>query len=281
MLNAAETPRTTKDCIPAIASSGSGKGKYEDHEEIVGLWTTASYINHSCVPNCHGAFIGDMQIVRAAKDLSAGTEIENAYKSTDTVNSPAELRKLFACWGFVCDCSLCRSKKATSQVKIGQRMSVLSKLCILVGCTPVSKLSPASLSLLHEAEMTYQPGQSIKLELCGPAIQLGVGLYAQGHYGAAITAFITALEGIGFKVTAYCPPKDKKSKVSDRQFVIHEWGIPKSFTAFILKHLAKAYGKVAPELCDAVRAYAKIAYQIYFGEDVTFGSLPDMQWWGV
>lgn len=160
-------------------------------------------------------------------------------------------------------------------------MAIVSKLCMLVGCTPASKLSPTSLAHLDQAENTYPPGQPTKLELCGPAIQLGVGLYSQGHYTAAITAFTKAMAAMGFKVTAYCPSKDKRYKVKDRQFVIHEWGVPKSFTAFILKHLAKAYEKVAPELCDAVRAYAKTAYLIYFGEDVTFESLPDMQWWGV
>lgn len=71
---------------------------------------------------------------------------------------------------------------------------------MVVGCTPVNKLSPASVSLLQQAEKTYQHGQPAKLELCGPAIQLGVGLYMQGRYAAVITAFVTAMLTYNFDI---------------------------------------------------------------------------------
>jgi hypothetical protein len=39
------------------------------------IWTQASYLNHSCVSNVRRAFIGDMMIVRASRDLETDTEL--------------------------------------------------------------------------------------------------------------------------------------------------------------------------------------------------------------
>ncbi|PGH18369.1 hypothetical protein AJ79_00435 [Helicocarpus griseus UAMH5409] len=52
------------------------KPKYEDEKfHSCGIWPIASYINHSCNSNARGAFIGDMMIVRATRDIAANTEI--------------------------------------------------------------------------------------------------------------------------------------------------------------------------------------------------------------
>jgi hypothetical protein len=40
-----------------------------------GIWTKASYLNHSCVSNARRAFIGNMMVVRATRDLAADTEL--------------------------------------------------------------------------------------------------------------------------------------------------------------------------------------------------------------
>lgn len=44
-----------------------------------GVWPLASYINHSCNSNARRAFIGDMMIVRATRDLAPDEEINFWY----------------------------------------------------------------------------------------------------------------------------------------------------------------------------------------------------------
>lgn len=39
------------------------------------VWTQALYINHSCTSTASRAFIGDMMIISATRDLEAGSEV--------------------------------------------------------------------------------------------------------------------------------------------------------------------------------------------------------------
>lgn len=58
-----------------------GPFRHGSHEEIPagnGIWLKASSMNHACYPNCSRVFIGDMVIVRAARDLATGTELSVA-----------------------------------------------------------------------------------------------------------------------------------------------------------------------------------------------------------
>ena len=47
----------------------------QKHHHTTGIFLKASLINHSCHNNARRSFIGDMIIVRAAKDIPADTEI--------------------------------------------------------------------------------------------------------------------------------------------------------------------------------------------------------------
>ncbi|KAG6358541.1 hypothetical protein INS49_012058 [Diaporthe citri] len=77
--------------------------------ESSGIWLRASYMNHSCLPNTKRAFIGDMMIVRAVRDIKAGEEILTSYQPAST-SFPKRKEKL-SLWGFQCDCPLCQLEK--------------------------------------------------------------------------------------------------------------------------------------------------------------------------
>lgn len=79
----------------------------------VGLWTLASFINHSCVPNARRVHVGDYAVVHASRDIKAGEEITSAY--FDVLSSPLEKRKEMAeSWGFSCKCSRCKFESLLS-----------------------------------------------------------------------------------------------------------------------------------------------------------------------
>ncbi|KAG5655249.1 hypothetical protein KAF25_002002 [Fusarium avenaceum] len=75
--------------------------------------------------NCRRSFIGDMQIVRATRDLIADTELFFYYRLPIPFKSYQEAQKGFKNWGFTCDCGLCLCKKATSR-SVFQRRKVLA-----------------------------------------------------------------------------------------------------------------------------------------------------------
>lgn len=77
--------------------------------ESTGTWLRASYMNNSCLPNTSRAFIGDMMIVRAARDIKAGEEILTSYQPSWTA-FPKRKEK-FKLWGFQCECPLCQAER--------------------------------------------------------------------------------------------------------------------------------------------------------------------------
>lgn len=85
-----------------------------------GIWTMASYINHSCLSNARRSFIGDMMIVRASRDLPPNTEITFWYKSP-MVRDPNELPVNLQHWGFRCDCILCQDTQSTGRSVLSNR----------------------------------------------------------------------------------------------------------------------------------------------------------------
>ncbi|KAL1198355.1 Histone-lysine N-methyltransferase ASHR1 [Cardamine amara subsp. amara] len=87
----------------AVSAKVMGKNK---EYYGVGLWTLASFINHSCIPNARRLHVGDYAMVHASRDIKAGEEISFAYFD---VKSPLEKRKEMAeSWGFCCGCSRCK-----------------------------------------------------------------------------------------------------------------------------------------------------------------------------
>ncbi|KAH8768309.1 hypothetical protein F5883DRAFT_644096 [Diaporthe sp. PMI_573] len=80
--------------------------KGEDGKGSTGIWVHASYINHSCLPNARGAFIGDMMIVRATDDIQVGEKIFTSYVPA-TRAFPERKESLSTSWEFRCGCPLC------------------------------------------------------------------------------------------------------------------------------------------------------------------------------
>ncbi len=82
--------------------------RQQDHG--YGLWMQAAMFNHSCVPNATYGFLGDMLIVRLARDVVTGDEITISYVSAhDSIEErDAKLMRR----GFRCECELCVRQRA-------------------------------------------------------------------------------------------------------------------------------------------------------------------------
>lgn len=91
-----------------------------------GIWTQASYMNHSCTSNARRSFIGDMMIVRATQDLEPGTELTFWYQSPGEILEDS--KKMLKHWNFVCDCAICRDTKETKPAVIAERKKLLGRI---------------------------------------------------------------------------------------------------------------------------------------------------------
>ncbi|KAF4634476.1 hypothetical protein G7Y89_g3632 [Cudoniella acicularis] len=115
----------------------------------IGIWTKAAYLNHSCLPNCTRAFIGDMMIIRALYPIPSGTELTQQYITPDA--SCTYRRKMFPNnWDFECSCRLCEGEKASPDVMHHKRRDLAQKIKTEVLKVPKSnKLQPAAVKQIE------------------------------------------------------------------------------------------------------------------------------------
>ncbi|KAI5258834.1 hypothetical protein E4T42_00485 [Aureobasidium subglaciale] len=78
-----------------------------------GLWTHVSNANHSCLANATRSFIGDMIILRAARDIARDEEITIAYLNPQHLLAKRQ-RAFAGAWSFVCTCPLCDWERRTT-----------------------------------------------------------------------------------------------------------------------------------------------------------------------
>ncbi|RMY11407.1 hypothetical protein D0868_03153 [Hortaea werneckii] len=91
-----------------------------------GIWITASYMNHACNGNAACAFLGDMMLVRATKDIPKGHEILIPYLSPD-MDHAVTLAALQEQWGFTCHCAICAAETEVPQTQREKRTALVKK----------------------------------------------------------------------------------------------------------------------------------------------------------
>lgn len=114
---------------PRVKSRDKWKLKTETSEldQSTGIWLQASYSNHSCIPNATRAFIGDMMIVRATRDIPVGGEILMAYANSDKPFDERQKRFKNG-YGFKCDCDLCHAEAKVPKITIGKRARLYKEI---------------------------------------------------------------------------------------------------------------------------------------------------------
>jgi len=119
-------------------------------------------------------------VVRATRDMEAGTEITFWYHSP-IINAVADLQKKLDNWGFVCDCAICEDSRATSVTVIAERKKLLKQakhMFDTVGKVKTNRIEP----LLEGVEKTYsKPADEVpRLQLWDPYLALAQAYVKQG-----------------------------------------------------------------------------------------------------
>lgn len=233
-----------------------------------GIWLLASRINHSCMSNCRRAFIGDMQIIRATKDLPAGTELVFSYEIPNAVDDYDEAQDRLKHWGFWCDCEICMDKIMTPRETLLRRKAICGLLrSVLKG--PEGTDVFQTILRLNQLEETYEDPKttSIRLPLWDPYFSLGAALAQDKKPADGVKMFVKGLEALGYTVTAVLPVGKNKDKKAE--FEIKQWGLATEYTSWVFGMIFDAYKELAPEILDCVAGYVEAAYSMVVGERET------------
>ena len=90
-----------------------------------GVYIRSSYVNHSCVPNSHRTFIGDLLLLYATKDIKKGEELAINY-GADLQAFTSRGEAIMSMWNFQCSCPLCAADAGVS-ADVMQRRDGLAK----------------------------------------------------------------------------------------------------------------------------------------------------------
>ena len=259
-LNVFGCPRTSRE-----AHFDTEQKRKEKSYHTCGFFIRASYINHSCYSNARRSFIGDMQIVRAARDLAAGSEIYFTYAGPNPNHTYEEAQKGLKSWGFNCTCAICEHRKATKNGVTRKRADLLKDLMSAFDDSSDPNL-PKAERILSALEKTYSaPAKTVpRLALWDPYSLLTRCYQMQNRHEKTVQMAWKVLESQGFVI------KRENPSSTSSPFEIEHWGLMNDFLVETWVHLWVAYAHVARGLCDQVEKCARMAYKLCFGEDVTF-----------
>lgn len=277
-LNVFGAPRTSRESVELRTNPTSNGDEKDLRYTTCGIWYIASHINHACVSNCRRSFIGDMQIVRATRDIDADTELFFWYQTPRAFESYAETQKHLEQWGFTCDCAICQEKKSTPNALNAKRKALKHELKRALGSTPRTANIPKTLQTLRRLEQTYpatarEPG-AVRLDAWEAYLAVGTAYLSKGDRLQVVDSTLRGLEALGFVITA-CPRRkeeeeEAKKPHQERCLEITRWGVATELAVNALLNVAEAYSGIAPELSGKARRYAEIAYAMVVGERETF-----------
>ncbi|KAJ6178732.1 hypothetical protein N7519_009193 [Penicillium mononematosum] len=229
-----------------------------------GVWSMASYINHSCLSNARRSFIGDMMIVRASRDLPPNTEITFWYKSPmtrDPKESPVNLQH----WGFKCDCILCQDTCSASRSVLSNRNRISADLRRLFKTSKMNlRKIEDKISIL--ARTYCRPASEVpRLALDSPYLSLAAIYASSRNLKRAVEFGLMCLESLGFVIEG-----GKVPHVPYAPLVVQKWGLMNDGVVGCWMILCRAYQELAPTLASQAEGYARVSYRICIGEDETF-----------
>lgn len=139
------------------AGQRSDANAENDQEHSVGVWLVASHINHACDENASRAFIGDMMIIRAARDIKAGDEILMRYSNAEK-DGTATRAHTMKTWGFECDCPVCEADAPTPKAQLERRKVLGSEAVSFLNNNRLSIQRPANAATIRKVEKLREVG---------------------------------------------------------------------------------------------------------------------------
>ncbi|KAL2832560.1 TPR domain protein [Aspergillus cavernicola] len=263
-MNVFGCPLTTRDySVKTTLKSTKPSDRKDELFHSCGIWPTASYINHSCDSNARRAFIGDMMIIRASRDLPANTEVTFIYRQPVDQDSDA-CQTMFDHWGFQCNCAICNNVRSLDKTTMTKRKSLKTVLKHLFNpCTSTD--APRVEATLKFLAQTYSKPATEVPCLCLWEAQLALAslFMRRGQPVKAIHSAFQALRSLGFVVEGGLPP-------FATGLVIKRWGLMVDSLVELWILLADAYSRLAPGLRAPAWEYASITYRVCVGESETF-----------
>ncbi|KAI3579139.1 hypothetical protein IWW34DRAFT_805757 [Fusarium oxysporum f. sp. albedinis] len=178
-----------------------------DHKKLQIIEWGGSPVVDPCVSNCRRSFIGDMQIIRATQDMSAGTKLLLSYRTPCAFESYAQVQKHLSTWGFKCACDLCKSRSKEDKAALEKRRKFCHEASDLLKTEVLQFNFAKARTVLKQLEKTYngKPANKVRLELSELCFGMSDRYTDSGMHADFVGMIVKSLESLGFVIVAYVP----------------------------------------------------------------------------
>lgn len=224
-----------------------------------GIWIMPSFINHACpgAGSARRSFIGDMMIVRAARDIKKGEQITHAYDSITEFD--ARRANLLKIWGFACNCSLCAAELLETSAVRNKRQTQLATILKLNQQS--TNFLKKSIQLVRLLESTYtKPATEQPRHVVFEAFCYLAGKEKGTTLDESLVTLHGALEALGYEI----------GESQGKAFIARHGSIS-TFLPEILHHCSMAY--IVFGNFSMAKSYNEIAasfHEVIFGEKESF-----------
>ena len=256
-LNTRETMLTRLDRV------GIPKAERAKPDRSCGIYIKASHVNHSCYSNARRSFIGDVLILRAARNIKAGEEVLFWYTAPNANDGYEKTQEGLRPWGFRCSCQICTYRRESSDKQKKKRAALWTEFVHAgryikgeAGLTEREKR-------LAAIEQTYTVPATLvpRLDLWDSYLDLARVYACLKDPERTIAAVCKVVAALGFVV-----------KQDASSFKVEQWGLMVDDLIETWAHLWMAYERMVsrrPELCKKAEEYTRTTYRICVGEDDT------------
>ncbi|EPE34368.1 SET [Glarea lozoyensis ATCC 20868] len=234
------------------------------------IWHKASYTNHSCVPNCGRAFIGDFMTLRALHAIPAGTELTHQYSAPDA-STLFRREAYLSNWDFDCTCRLCAGEKKIPDENHVKRTELAKKIKAeamkfsangrTISMTNVKAIE----KMMRKLEDMYEPSiyaSLPRLLLVHPSIWLMEASRKANNTSKMVKFAIEVLKNFGFGSKIV-------DAVNEKVELDWEGGIVNTEVFNSLRNAAEGYDELGrSELAEGCRSAARRMYVVLAGCDV-------------
>ncbi|CZR52531.1 related to TPR domain protein [Phialocephala subalpina] len=274
-LNCFGCPLSSRESHLHVVEDEMSQRMKEEQFHSCGIWPMASYINHCCYSNARRAFIGDMMVVRATRDLAPDTEITFWYQ-IPVANGYDKRQKKFQHWGFKCDCTMCQDDQTTKKSVLAKRQGLRADALKYFQSGKRTDVAKIEIILATMADTYTQPAFEVPhLSIWDLQLALTQMYMQQKQPVKVIDSALRVLASLGYVIDGGNLPR-----ASGTPMVVKQWGLmmDRLIERWVL--LSGAYRLVAPDLEAQAEEYARISYRICIGEDEafdeTYGKLSDL-----
>ncbi|KAL2036470.1 hypothetical protein N7G274_010805 [Stereocaulon virgatum] len=207
-------------CPRTSLENHSAKSTSESPHHTCRIFIKASHINHSCYSNARRSFIGDMQIVRATRNIPAGSEIVFWYAIPGPNYTYEKTQEKLKNWGFQCTCAICQQSKKIKKNVSSKRLALLEALKAAFGNRTSADL-PKAERILNAVEKTYTELATDlpRLALWHPYLLLTRIYCSKNQQDKVIETAWKVLKSLGFKI------KRQNPLSLQSPFEIEQWGL--------------------------------------------------------